>query len=102
MFGRVNVLVYENPEALVIPPSGFTIKEGQYFVYVIHLDNPDQAIGTAEMRPIRVGRSTADGIEVEEGLIEGELIAVDLLQDAIQELQDQMKVEITEIQESLL
>ncbi len=36
MFGRVNVLVYEKEEALVIPSSGFKKKEDQYFVYLVH------------------------------------------------------------------
>lgn len=36
MFGRVNVLVYEKEQALVIPSSSFKKKDNQYFVYLIH------------------------------------------------------------------
>ncbi len=36
MFGRVNVLVYEKDQALVIPSSSFKKKEDQYFVYLVH------------------------------------------------------------------
>ena len=38
MFGRVNVLIYEKEQALVIPSSSFKKKEDQYFVYLIHMD----------------------------------------------------------------
>ena len=38
MFGRVNVLVYEKEQALVIPSSSFKKKEDQYFVYLVHID----------------------------------------------------------------
>lgn len=44
MFGRVNVLVYEKEDAMVIPSSSFKKKEDKYFVYVVH---PDEA-GPAE------------------------------------------------------
>ena len=43
MFGRVNVLVYEKEQALVIPSSSFKKKEDQYFVYVVHLEEPKPA-----------------------------------------------------------
>ncbi|MBK7363071.1 MAG: efflux RND transporter periplasmic adaptor subunit [Micavibrio sp.] len=36
MFGRVNVLVYEKEQAIVIPSSSFKKKDNQYFVYLIH------------------------------------------------------------------
>ncbi len=36
MFGRVNVLVYEKEDALVIPSSSFKKKEDKYLVYVVH------------------------------------------------------------------
>jgi len=38
MFGRVNVLVYEKDQALVIPSSSFKKKEESYFVYLVHED----------------------------------------------------------------
>ncbi|MGH7198416.1 MAG: efflux RND transporter periplasmic adaptor subunit [Candidatus Omnitrophota bacterium] len=40
MFGRVNVLVYEKDDALVIPSSAFKKKEDQYFVYLVHPEEP--------------------------------------------------------------
>ncbi len=42
MFGRVNVLVYEKEQALVIPSSSFKKKEDQYFVYIVHAEEPKQ------------------------------------------------------------
>ncbi len=38
MFGRVNVLVYEKEQALVIPSSSFKKKEDQYFTYLVHIE----------------------------------------------------------------
>lgn len=50
MFGRVNVLVYEKEQALVIPSSSFKKKDNQYFVYLIHFEGGDLlAGGEAEM-----------------------------------------------------
>lgn len=40
MFGRVNALVYEKEQALVIPSSSFKKKDNQYFVYLVH---PEEA-----------------------------------------------------------
>lgn len=49
MFGRVNVLVYEKEQALVIPSSSFKKKEDQYFVYIVHVEKsePNQFLETA-------------------------------------------------------
>jgi len=40
MFGRVNVLVYEKEDAIVIPSSAFKKKDDQYFVYLVHPEEP--------------------------------------------------------------
>ena len=50
MFGRVNVLVYEKEQALVIPSSSFKKKEDQYLVYIVHMEEPKPAesLGKAE------------------------------------------------------
>lgn len=114
MFGRVNVLVYEKEQAIVIPSSSFKKKEDQYFVYLVHLEEtqteipeenestslpeePAAAAGTVEIRPIEISYATPDAIEVKEGLEEGDLVVVDVEQ----ELQDKAKVEITETQEGI-
>jgi membrane fusion protein (multidrug efflux system) len=112
MFGRVNVLVYEKDQALVIPSSSFKKKEDRYFVYVVHSENesqtegvfeepsaekPESALGTIEIRNIEISYATPDAIEVKEGLEEGESVVVDVEQ----ELQDKAKVEVTETQEGI-
>ncbi len=126
MFGRVNVLVYEKDQALVIPSSSFKKKDDQYFVYLVHMEEEaapeggtqeaptkeDKAAskvsgqeapaagtshGTIEIRNIEVRYATPDAIEIKEGLEEGDTVVVDLEQD----LEDKAKVEITEVQEGL-
>lgn len=126
MFGRVNLLVYEKEDALVIPSSSFKKKEDQYFVYLIHAEGgagPDAdapesgdmltgegapqdaaapqvtetTVGTIEIRPIEISYATPDAIEIKEGLEEGDMVVVDVQQ----ELQDKAKVEVTETQEGI-
>ena len=120
MFGRVNVLVYEKEDALVIPSSSFKKKEEQYIVYVVHPEEGGGAVppeetgqpamsaapptgaapstfGTIEIRPIEVSYATPDSIEVKEGLEEEELVTVGVDQD----MQDKARVEITETQEGI-
>lgn len=116
MFGRVNVLVYEKDNALVIPSASFKKKEESYFVHVVHPDetgeeagfSPEGAAaesaapasgttGVVELRQIEVEYATPDAIEVKEGLDEGELVVVEAQQD----LQDKARVEITETQEGI-
>lgn len=43
MFGRVNVLIYEKDQALVIPSSAFKKKDDQYYVYLVHPDEQPKA-----------------------------------------------------------
>lgn len=61
MFGRVNVLVYEKEQALVVPSSSFKKKEDQYFVYVVH---PEETVSEpaeeAEPRRSFFGRKSKD------------------------------------------
>lgn len=113
MFGRVNVLVYEKENALVIPSASFKKKDDQYFVHIVHADESDEPVeategvpaqapasgttGVIEVRQIEVEYATPDAIEVKEGLDEGELVVV----EAQQELQDKARVEITETQEGI-
>lgn len=125
MFGRVNVLVYEKEQAIVIPAAGFKKKEDQYFVYLVHPEEPSQEAaaaeaqaaapqageappagvpeepeiqyGVVEVRPIEISYATPDAVEIKEGLDEGDMIAMDVEQD----LQEKAKVEITETQEGI-
>lgn len=124
MFGRVNVLVYEKENALVIPSSSFKKKDNQNIAYLVHEEapktvavdpkapkgkkdkkkpeaqapeEPAPVTGTVEIRPIEIQYATPDAVEVKEGVEEGDLVVVDPEQD----LQDRAKVEITETQEGI-
>ena len=124
MFSRGRITTYENKNALMIPISSYKKKEDTYFVYVINREEqkeepvkdvkkgkkgkkPKSAeeikpeskkdMGVVEIRPIVVKYMTQDKVEVEKGLEEGELVAMDLAQD----LQDKESVEIAEVQEIL-
>ena len=116
MFGRVNVLVYEKEDAIVIPSSSFKKKDDQYFVYLVYPEeetpaaatqDPSQVpkapseqkavYGTVEIRPIEVSYVTPDAIEIKTGLEEGDLVIVDIEQ----ELKDKARVEIAETQEGI-
>lgn len=54
--------------------------------------------GTIEVRKIKLGHATADLVEVDDGLKEGETIAVEVQED----LKDKSRVEIAEVQEGVL
>lgn len=113
MFGRVSALVYEKEDAIVIPSSSFKKKDDQYTAYIVHpeteelgedagLPEPEgklgrATMGTVEIRNIEIQYATPDSVEVKEGLEEGEWVVVDVEQ----ELEDKMKVEITETQEGI-
>jgi len=53
--------------------------------------------GAVEIRTVKVAYMTQDRVEIGEGLQENELIVMELYQ----ELQDQEKVEVAEVQEIL-
>jgi membrane fusion protein (multidrug efflux system) len=129
MFGRVNVLVYEKEDAIVIPSSSFKKKEDQYFVYLVH---PEEAAAIEETEPVQKpskkkskDKKAAAPVEIPEepkallGTIEIRQIEVTyatpdaievkegleegdlVIVDVEQELQDRAKVEITETQEGI-
>jgi membrane fusion protein, multidrug efflux system len=56
MFGRVNVLVYEKEDALIIPSSSFKKKDDQYFVYLVHEDSGEEAAPKAQTAPKNKGK----------------------------------------------
>ena len=62
MFGRVNVLVYEKEQALVVPSSSFKKKEDQYFVYVVHPEEAKAAepAPETEQKPALFKRKSKD------------------------------------------
>ncbi len=130
MFARVNVLVYEKEQALVIPSSSFKKKEDQYFVYVVHTSEtkPAEAPDQPDKTLIQKAQKRKDGKEIAQpveepkaayGTVEVRTIEVayatpdaievkegleegDLvIVDVEQDLKDKAKVEITETQEGI-
>ncbi len=130
MFARVNVLVYEKEQALVIPSSSFKKKEDQYFVYVVHgneskptgaSDQPDKTLnpkvkkskdGKELPQPVEEPKATYGTVEVR--TIEVAYATPDAIEvkegleegdlvivDVEQDLKDKAKVEITETQEGI-
>ena len=131
MFARVNVLVYEKEQALVIPSSSFKKKEDQYFVYVVHADeskpvpSPEDLSGknlkqkTNKRKGVQEVSAPVEEPKAAFGTVEIRTIEVayatpdaievkegleegDLvIVDVEQDLQDKAKVEITETQEGI-
>ncbi len=129
MFGRVNVLVYEKEDALVIPSSSFKKKEDKYLVFVVHAEenNNSQVPEDMMMPPTETSKENGKGkkeMMQEEpkpviGTIEIRPIEIayatpdavevkegleegdTIVVDVEQELQDKAKVEITETQEGI-
>ena len=115
MFTRGLISTYEKKDALIVPASALKKQEEGYVVFVVHRDKeleaekqevPTQVIegieverdtGTIEIRAVKVAYMTQDRVEIGEGLEENELIVMELYQ----ELQDQEKVEVAEVQEIL-
>jgi len=108
MFARGIINTYENKDALIIPSASFKKKEQQYFVYVVHRDEPgeedmsvdDEAVddtGVVEERAVEIVYLTHDLAEIGKGLEEGELI----IRELHQEYKNEDKVEITEVQETI-
>lgn len=130
MFGRVNVLVYEKEQALVIPSSSFKKKDDKYFVYLVHVEEapapappaPEKADSkknkkakghqaeappVPEEAPVIIGSVEVRPIDVAYAtpdaieVKEGLEEGDTVIVDVEQELQDKQKVEITETQEGI-
>ena len=130
MFGRVNLLVYEKEDALVIPSSSFKKKDDQYLVYIVHPEEaPAVQVPSAEPKKKTKKKKGAPSVEDTQnlvteakqslGTIETRNIEVNyatpdaievkdgidegdlIIVDVEQDLQDKAKVEITETQEGI-
>ncbi len=129
MFGRVNVLVYEKDQALVIPASAFKKKEDQYYVFLVHPNEADPAIEESAAPVQKVSKRRKNSEEavaeipeepknafatLEMRTIEIQYATPDAVEikegleegdsvvvDIEQDLKDKDKVEITETQEGI-
>lgn len=70
-FVTATLVLYEEPNAVVIPTPAVVEAEGGNYVYVVGQD------GTAATRPVVVGRSVGDDVVVTEGLAAGETVVTD-------------------------
>ena len=132
MFTRALISTYEKGEALVIPASGLKKKEEEYFVYVIHKEEPAEKAeaGKPKGRPKWLGilRGKAEEVpkpaiqekEAEFGIVEIRKVELGYMtQDLVEvkkgleegevvmieiqeEFKDKARVEITEVQEGLI
>jgi len=91
MFARIRVLLYSKRNALVIPTDAIIGKDRDTEVFVI-----DQETNTVSKRGITVGYRRPDYSQIEEGLVEGDLIAITNLE----KLQDGSEIKLLEIQEA--
>ena len=70
-FVTVDVSLYNQPDALVIPSPSVVQGQQGPFVFVVKQDN------TAETRPVVIGRVAGDLTIIDRGLQAGELIVTD-------------------------
>jgi len=71
MFVQASILLYENKESILIPVTTLKKKGNQYFVLVLTQDL------LAEHRPVRLGYTKEEVVEVLEGLKKGERVILD-------------------------
>ncbi len=71
MFAKLDIVVGQNPQALVIPDRALIPKGNDVFVFVV------DAEGKAQMRPVKVGLRLPYKAEILEGLNAGETVIVE-------------------------
>jgi len=91
MFARIRVLLFSKRNTLVVPTDAIVGKDKDTEVFLV-----DPTAGTVAKRGITVGYKRPDYAQIEEGLSEGDLIAVTNLE----KLQDGMGVKVLETQEA--
>jgi membrane fusion protein, multidrug efflux system len=88
MFVRVRIKIFETKNAIIIPRPALKKVKGAYHVFVVNQNNK------AEFRTVKLGYVTTDNVQITEGLNEGDLVAV----EGIDELKDGSKVQVMEYQ----
>lgn len=94
MFARIWISVYEKKNTIKLPSSCFYDMDnnGEFdSVYVVTDDN------IARVRPVKIGYVSTDYVEVTDGLREGE----QAVSEAMAELEDKVRVDVIEVQESI-
>lgn len=88
MFVRVRIKIFETKNAIIIPRPALKKVKGAYHVFVVNQNNK------AEFKTVKLGYVTTDNVQITEGLNEGDLVAV----EGIEELKDGSKVQVMEYQ----
>lgn len=88
MFVRVRVKIFETKNAIIIPRPALKKVKGAYHVFTVNPNNK------AEFKTVKLGYVTTDNVQITEGLNEGDLVAV----EGIEELKDGAKVQVMEYQ----
>ena len=117
MFSRALIATYEKKDALVIPASGLKKKEAEYFVYVVHKEEPKAAplveeeklkekpkkgFGIFKPKKKEEPKPEAAETESEPGTIEIRKVGLGYMTQDLVEVQDGLKEDeliIVEIQE---
>ena len=117
MFSRALIATYEKKDALVIPASGLKKKEAEYFVYVVHKEEPKAAplveeeklkekpkkgFGIFKPKKKEEPKPEAAETESESGTIEIRKVGLGYMTQDLVEVQDGLKEDeliIVEIQE---
>jgi len=71
MTAHVTIITYQNPDALLVPLSAVEQLNGQASLSVL-----DGAEGTIQKRPVRLGLTTLDSVEVLDGLAPGDRVVL--------------------------
>ena len=69
MTARVHIALTSRPHVLAIPHQAVQSDHGHKICYVSHNDN-------LERRELKIGQDTSEMIEITDGLVEGELVAL--------------------------
>jgi membrane fusion protein (multidrug efflux system) len=104
MFARGIISTYEEENALIVPTTALIKKDTGFSVYVVHKEEVAEEaseveggeFGKIEVREVDIKYMASDYAEVAEGIAEDDLVAVEVRE----ELKDESRIEISEIQES--
>lgn len=88
MFVRCRIKIFETKNAVIIPRPALKKVKGAYHVFTVNQNNK------AEFKTVKLGYVTTDNVQITEGLNEGDLVAV----EGIEELKDGAKVQVMEYQ----
>lgn len=93
MFARIKILIFAKRNTLVVPTEAIVGSGEEKSVFIV-----DEKTNTVSQRPIVIGYTRPDYSQIDEGIQEGDLIAV----TAVDRLKEGAKVKVLEKQEAEL